>query len=169
MLNKKTRKDSRGSWLGKPETHSEMLGHGHWQLQVELPSCLKLNSAEDIELQSQLWLQVEYQESICTIVTISGKPWPNTYYFILFHIISLEIIWNNMPYCILYRYYFTIILPIICIGFPIFFLLFPRVLLFHVLFHYYFTILPIIFTIFSEYIRVLHPYFQERVTPILVR
>ncbi len=32
---------------------------------------------------------------------------------------------------------------------------------FIVLFHYYFTIIPIIFTIISDYIRVSHPFFQE--------
>jgi hypothetical protein len=64
---------------------------------------------------------------------------PAAIMYILFHIISLLCYYSeyNFSYYITVYYYFI------------------------VLFHYYITTIPIIFTIFSDYIRVLHPYFQE--------
>jgi hypothetical protein len=62
---------------------------------------------------------------------------------ILFHIISLFF----HDYTYYFSYYFSYYIT--------------AYYYFIVLFHYYFTIIPIIFTIIPDYIRGLHPFFQE--------
>ncbi len=67
---------------------------------------------------------------------------------ILFHSISL--LFHYYTYH--FSYYFSYYITLIIITAHYYFI---------VLFYYYFTIIPIIFTIISDYIRVLHSFFQE--------